>query len=109
MNTRQARVERGTHVLWGHKGLLASLTLPPYPTICGTSPWAEALWARPGSGTVFCVGNFPVVVRWKGGIEFREIRCMGALLQAKISPSYHKRHLLPLVTAKLSSRKIMPT
>lgn len=34
---------------------------------------------------------------------------MGTLLQAKTSLSYHKRHLLPLAIAKLSSRKIMPT
>jgi hypothetical protein len=68
---------------------MASLTLSPYP-ICGTSPWAEALWTRPGSGTVFCVGNFPVVVRWKGSIEFREIGCMGALLLAKTSLNYHE-------------------
>lgn len=33
---------------------------------------------------------------------------MGALLLAKTSLSYHKKHLLPLLTAKLSSRKIMP-
>lgn len=56
----------------GTQGLLASLVLPAYLVIYGTSLWGEALWARPGSGTVLCVGNFPVVVRWKGGIEFRE-------------------------------------
>lgn len=56
----------------GTQGLLASLVLPAYLVIHGTSLWGEALWARPGSGTVLCVGNFTVVVRWKGGIEFRE-------------------------------------
>lgn len=49
-----------------------------------------------------------MVVRWKGGVEFREIGCMGALLLAKTSLNYHKRNLLPLGTAKLSSRKIVP-
>lgn len=63
----------GNTCLWGHKYLLAFLVLAAYSIIRGTRPWGEALWARPGSGTVLCVGNFPVVVRWKGGIEFREI------------------------------------
>ena len=54
------------------QGLLASLVLPAYPVIHGTSLWGEALWARPGSGNVPCVGNFTVEVRWKGGIEFRD-------------------------------------
>lgn len=74
MNKYKTSKDReGAHFFWGHRDLLATRVLPAYPVIHGTSPWGEALWSSPGSGTVLCVGSFPVMVRWKGGVEFRDI------------------------------------